>query len=249
MRDEIDERAGQRDLLSSLPVELLYEIQFYAVSDSLPIVGRRLYHIFMSAPAIIKADYIIGRRLAHPNKSCRSSIVSFALRYPLCRTPEVLDALLRRPAACPPKVAFVVVRLPRWLFRRLGPSGEEALPLLRYLYGRRDLSFRPIPDSHHGFPLASAVKAGAIPLVRFLLEQGASPYSKDALAVRLAVKRHDLDLVRLLIDTSKSSLGETGVGSDMLKFAVKFGAGDIAKYLMNEKGCVPDLETISLLME
>ncbi|KAH9041729.1 hypothetical protein EDB85DRAFT_2139825 [Lactarius pseudohatsudake] len=186
----------------------------------------------MSAPATIKADYLMGRRLAHPNKSCRSSIVSFALRYPLCRTPEVLDALLRRPGG-------------------LSAQREDALPLLRYLYGRldRDLSIRPIPDSHHGFPLASAVKAGAIPLVRFLLEQGASPYSKDALAVRLAVKRHDLDLVRLLIDTSKSSSGETGVGSDMLKFAVKFGAGDIAKYLMNEKGCVPDLETISLLRE
>lgn len=235
------------DLLSSLPVELLYEIQFYVVSDSLPIVGRRLHHIFISAPATIKVDYIMGRRLAHLNKSCRSSVVSFALRYPLCRTPEVLDALLRRPAARPSEVTSV--RLPRWLFLRLGPSGEEALPLLRYLFGRRDLSIRPIPDSHHGFPLASAVKAGAIPLVRFLLEQGASPYSKNALAVRLAVKRHNLALVRLLIDTSKSALEETGVGSDMLKFAVKFGAGDIAKYLMNEKGCVPDLETISLLRE
>ncbi|KAH8980892.1 hypothetical protein EDB92DRAFT_1899290 [Lactarius akahatsu] len=223
MREEVS------DLLSSLPVELLYEIQFYAVSDSLPIVGRRLHHIFMSAPAIIKADYVMGRRLAHPSKSC------------------LLGALLKRPAARPPEVTFV--RLPRWLFLRLGPSGEEALPLLRYLFGRRDLSIRPIPDSHHGFPLASAVKAGAIPLVRFLLEQGASPYSKDALAVRLAVKRHDLDLVRLLIDTSKRSLEETGVGSDILKFAVKLGAGDIAKYLMNEKGCVPDLETISLLRE
>ncbi|KAH9003082.1 hypothetical protein EDB86DRAFT_2894993 [Lactarius hatsudake] len=242
-----DKRAGQRDLLSSLPVELLYEIQFYAVSDSLPIVGRRLHHIFTSAPATIKADYIMGRRLAHPNKSCRSSIVSFALRYPLCRTPEVLDALLRRPAARPPEETSV--RLPRWLFLRLGPSGEEALPLLRYLFGLRDQSIRPIPDSHHGFPLASAVMAGAIPLVRFLLEQGASPYSKDAVAVRLAVKRHELDLVRLLIDTSKSSLEETGVGSDMLKFAVNVGAGDIAKYLMNEKGCVPDLEAISLLGE
>ncbi|KAH9063950.1 hypothetical protein EDB87DRAFT_1575252 [Lactarius vividus] len=238
------------DLLSSLPVELLYEIQFYAVSDSLPIVCRRLHHIFMLAPATIKADYLMGRRLAHPNKSCRSSIVSFALRYPLCRTPEVLDALLRRPVACPPKVTSVAgVRLPRWLFWRLGPSGEEALPLLRYLYGRRDLSICPIPDSHQGLPLASAVKAGAIPLVRFLLEQGASPYSKDALALRLAVKRHDLDLVRLLIDTSKSSSEETGVGPGLLKFAVKFGTGDIAEYLMNEKGCVPDLETISLLSE
>ena len=173
-------------------------------------------------------------------------MVSFALRYPLCCTPVVLDALLRRSAARPPDVTSVV-RLPRWLFRRLGPSGEEALPLLRYLYGRRDPSIRPIPDSHHGFPLASAVKAGAMPLVCFLLEQGASPCFKDALAVRLAVKRRDLDLVRLLIDMSKGSSGEVEVDLNMLKLAVKLGAWDIAKYFMNDKGCIPDLETISLL--
>ncbi len=220
------------------------------MSDSLPIICRRLHHIFESAPATIKADYLIGRRLAHPNKSCRSSIVSFALRYPLCCTPEVLDAFLRRSAARLLNVtSIVVVRLPRWLFRRLGPSGEEALPLLRYLYERRDLSICPIPDSHHGFPLASAVKAGAMPLVRFLLEQGASPCSKDALAVRLAVKRRNLDLVRLLIDSSKGSSREVEVDSNMLKLAVKLGARDIAEYLMNEEGCVPDLETISLLRE
>ncbi|KAI9439870.1 hypothetical protein H4582DRAFT_1943569 [Lactarius indigo] len=231
------------DLLSALPVELLYEIQFYAVSDSLPIVCRRLHHIFTLAPATIKADYLMGRLLVHPNKSYRFSVVSFALRYPLCRKPEVLDVLLRRPVACPPEVTSVVVRLPRWLFRRLGPSGEEALPLLRYLYGLRDLSIRPIPDSHRGFPLASAVKAGAIPLVRFLLEQGASPYSTDALAVRLAIERRDLDLVRLLIDTSKSSSGEIEVNSNLLN------PREIAEYLMNEKGYVPDLDTISLLRE
>ncbi|KAI9463321.1 hypothetical protein BJY52DRAFT_1254670 [Lactarius psammicola] len=242
-------REQVRDLLSSLPVELLYEIQFYAVSDSLPIVCRRLHHVFESPPATIKADYLMGRHLARSDKSCRFSVVSSALRYPLCCTPEVLDALLRRSEAHPPNVTPAAVRLPRWLFRRLGPSGEEALPLLRYLYGRRGLSIRPIPDSHQGFPLASAVKAGAIPLVHFLLEQGASPCTKGALAVRLAVKRHDLDLVRLLIDSSKRSSRKVEVDSGMLKLAVELGARDIAEYLMNEEGCVPDLETISLLRE
>ena len=219
------------------------------MSDSLPIVCRRLRHIFDSAPPTIKADYLLGRSLAQPSKSCNFSVVSFILRYPLCRTPEVFDALLRRSAVHPPSVtsAAHAVRLPRWLFRRLGPSGEEALPLLRYLYGLRDPHIRPIPDSHCGFPLASAVKAGAMPLVRFLLEQGASPCSEDAFAVRLAIKRGDLDLVRLLIDSSKGSSGGVKVDSDMLKLAINVGARHIAEFLVNEKGCVPDLETIALL--
>ena len=205
-------------------------------------------HIFESAPPTIKAEYILGRRQADPKKYCHSSIVSFALHYPLCCTPEVLDALLKRSAAArPSNSTFGVVRLPRWLFRRLSPSGEEALPLLRYLYGLRDSPIRPVPDSHRGFPLASAVKAGAIPLVHFLLEQGASPCCNDALAVRLAIKRRDLDLVHLLIDSSKASSGEVKVDSEMLKLAVKVGARDIAEFLVNEKGCVPDLEIIALL--
>jgi len=237
-------RQQARDLLSFLPVELLYEIQFCAVSDSLPIVCRRLYYIFQSAPPTIKADYLLGRCLAHLSKYPHYSIISFALRYPLCRTLDVLEAFLKRSAAYQSNVKFAI-RLPRWLFRRLGPSGEEALPLLRYLYGLRSPSLCLIPDSHRGFPLASAVKAGAIPLVRFLLELGASPYCENALAVRLAIKRRDLDLVRLLIN--HSALEEVKVDSNMLKLAVNVGARHIAEFLVNERGCVPDLEIISLL--
>jgi len=193
------------------------------------------------ASPTIKAEYLIGRHLLAQSSS---SPVSCALRYPLCGTPEVLDALLGLPLD---RTHVDVVRLPRWLFRRrLGPSGEEALPLLRYLYGRPDLSVRPVA----GFLLASAVRAGAMPLVRFLLERGASPCSKNALAVRFAVKRRDLHLVRLLMDSPKGSSGEAvEVGSNILKFAVKLDARDIAEYLMNEKGCIPDLDTIALLRD
>jgi hypothetical protein len=214
------------------------------VSDSLPIVCRRLHHIFQSAPPTIKADYLLGRCLAHPSKYPHTSVISFALRYPLCRTLDVLEAFLRRSAACQSN-GTLPVRLPRWLFRRLGPSGEEALPLLRYLYGLRFPSLHLIPNSHRGFPLASAVKAGAIPLVRFLLEHGASPHCANALAVRIAIKRRDLDLVRLLINNS--ALEEAKIDSNMLKLAVEVGARHIADFLVNEKGCVPDLEIISFL--
>jgi len=37
------------------------------------------------------------------------------------------------------------------------------------------------------------------------------------------------------------------VDSEMLRLAVTCGARDIAGYLVNEKGCLPDLKTLSML--
>ena len=152
--------------------------------------------------------------------------------------------------------------LPRRLFRQLSASGAEALPHLRFLYtssAPRLARRRPDIDSHDGYPLARAVSAGAVPLVRFLLEHGASPRRRDALAVRIAIKRRDLSLVRLLVEPPDAPPDERRTGkrrkladrvkvtSEMLRLAVVCGAQDIAEYLMNEKGCVPDIRTLSLL--
>jgi hypothetical protein len=152
--------------------------------------------------------------------------------------------------------------LPRRLFRQLSTSGSEALPHLHFLYtsSAPQLSRRrPDIDSHDGYPLARAVSAGAVPLVRFLLDHGASPRRRGALAVRMAIKRRDLSLVRLLVEPPDAPPDERRTGkrrkladrvkvtSEMLRLAVMCGAQDIAEYLMNEKGCVPDLRTLSLL--
>jgi hypothetical protein len=117
----------------------------------------------------------------------------------------------------------------------------------------------PDADSHDGYALAHAVSAGAVPLVRFLLDHGASPHRKNALAIKLAIKRRDLALVCLLIEPpdvcpeerrrgKRRKLSDRiQVDSEMLRLAVTCGAQDIAEYLMKEKRCVPDLETIHLL--
>ena len=62
--------------------------------------------------------------------------------------------------------------------------------------------------------------------------------------------RGDLALVRLLVEPPDAHEGQAvrvQVTSEMLKIAVTSGAHDVAEYLMNEKGCVPDLETLSRL--
>lgn len=162
--------------------------------------------------------------------------------------------------------------LPRRLFRQLSASGAELLPLLHYLYDSIEGSNRegsdakmrvtwsaPDADSHDGYALVRAVSAGAMPLVRFLLDHGASPSRRNALAIKVAIKRGDLALVRLLVEPPDVCPEERRKGkrrrlsdrvqvdSEMLRSAVTCGAQDIAEYLMNEKCCVPDLETICLL--
>ncbi|KAI0267669.1 hypothetical protein BC834DRAFT_1032042 [Gloeopeniophorella convolvens] len=250
----------RKDLLATLPVELLWEIQFYALSDTLPLTSRRLHAIFASASPHQKADYIFGRHLAAAaHAGPPGNLVSHALRFPLC-TLAVLDILLAR-ADCPPLPPEEPPDLPRRLFRRLGEGGSQGgadnvLPMLRALYAHPRLLKPPDPNSHAGYPLARAVLAGATPLVRFLLDHGASPRRKDALAVTLAIKRRDLALVRLLVEAppEKSSpckrrkrSDRVEVTSEMLKLAVRCRARDIAEYLINEKGCVPDLRTLALL--
>jgi hypothetical protein len=173
----------------------------------------------------------------------------------------------RHPDACGSSSRSRPPELPRRLFRRLSASGAEVLPLLRYLYGGdsdSDTKVRrrwpdPDADSHDGYALVRAVNVGAVPLVRFLLEHGASPGRRKALSVKLAIKRRDLALVRLLVEPPDVCPGErkrgkrrrladrVQVDSEMLKYAITCGAHDIAEYLMHEKGCMPDLETLSLL--
>jgi len=233
----------------------------------------------------VRADYLVGRYVALPRISHRPDIITYALRFPLC-TLLVLNALLERPTSVadtntdtdanastnrrknhhPPDVrgSSRPPELPRRLFRQLSASddAEVVLPLLRYLYSS-DTKVRTWPDpdadSHDGYALVRAVNVGAMPLVRFLLEHGASPGRRKALSVRLAIKQRDLALVRLLVEPPdvcpeerrrgkrRRLADRVQVDSEMLKYAVTHGAHDIAEYLMHEKGCVPDLETLSLL--
>ncbi|KAH9954284.1 hypothetical protein BC827DRAFT_1272725 [Russula dissimulans] len=256
------------DPFATLPVELLYDIYFYAASEALPHTCRRLHDIFKSASPTLHADYLIARYTALPNSHRRPNITTYVLRFPLC-TPPVLAALPERPSfPRHPKPPLTLAghphhdkpepELPKRLFKQLSTSGAEALPLLRVLYDDNATREPPDPDSHDGYPLARAVSARCLPLVRFLLDHGASPRRRDALAVRLAIKRRDLALVRLLVEPEappeerrtgkrRKISDRVQVNSEMLRWAVTYGAQDIAEYLVNEKGCLPDLKTLSML--
>ncbi|EJD07100.1 uncharacterized protein FOMMEDRAFT_165713 [Fomitiporia mediterranea MF3/22] len=122
---------------------------------------------------------------------------------------------------------WLALPLPKRLFRGLVPMRgpgrytrfDQPLPFLRHLYAKAGsianfdsdsleqgektrLRIRlPDANAHEGYALSRAVHAGHTELVKFLLGVGgANPGLKDALAVRIAVKKRDLGLVRCLVE-------------------------------------------------
>ncbi|KAF8896596.1 hypothetical protein BD779DRAFT_1608762 [Infundibulicybe gibba] len=264
--------------LYRLPIELLYEIQLYACSDSFPLLSRYIYDIFTSTPISFRAQYMIGRILSYHTcdiRSDRARWFSKALSYPLCSKDVIVQIIASHSLEPWEKRldnnrlhATYWCSLPRRLFRPVLPkTGSEAwsdddepLPFLRYL--TTDSRIPPLNvNAHDGYALTKAVNAQFIPLVRFLLSHNASPACKDHLAIMVAIQRKDLPLVKLLIepkylDEHKPPKGKrrkledrVEVKRSMLRAAVKCGAWDIAQYMRREKHCIPDISTLEMIVK
>lgn len=214
-------------------------------------------------------------------RDARGSL-SYALRFRLY-SEAVFDILLRdllRKSKEESKLGrlLAVIELPKKLFRDLSPRKDDdaaysttdaPLPFLRHLVATisttpGDLLMRISADSHEGYPLIRAVHASHIPLVRFLLSHGANPSLKCALAVRIAIQKRDLELVKTLVerDAEEDSMSQiiatqkrkttakrrrledrVEVTAAMLQLAVEVDARDIVEYLM-DKGTRPDMRIL-----
>jgi hypothetical protein len=138
---------------------------------------------------------------------------------------------------------------------------DHPLPFLNYSFTCPKIH-PPDVNSHDGYALTKAVQAGFVPLVRFLLDHGASPRCKNNMPILVAIYRKDLSLVQLLIERVDRDPGtaeqkqkrkkrkledRVQVTPDMLKAAVKLNARDIVEYFTKEKGCVPDMQTLLMM--
>lgn len=168
---------------------------------------------------------------------------------------------------------------------------------MKFLYSHPKIP-KPNTNAHDGYALTKAVLADFVPLIAFLLEHGADPRLKRAIAVNVAIQRHDLGLVKMLVergytpstDTTSSITRRSGLGRRagrdevvnaglvggtvekghdrkvasgakkrkmedrmkvtpaLLHMAVKHRATHIAAWMMHEKGCMPELSTLSLTL-
>lgn len=58
----------------------------------------------------------------------------------------------------------------------------------------------PDANANDGYALCRAVHASFRPLIAFLLAHGANPGQKGALSVQIAIRKRDVDLVRMLLE-------------------------------------------------
>lgn len=192
-----------------------------------------------------------------PETPTKEEAYTKALRYPICNR-KVLGVLgnslkdLRRNGSTVP--------LPRYLFKSLQPpeigwnKEDHPIPTLRYLY--QDPNIPPIDSNAHGYALARAVHARFVPLIQFLLDHNASPRCRKNLAVEVAIRQKDLEMVKLLVERPQSTKkngkrrkveDRVKLDSSLLKTAVMANAQDIVRYLYTEKGVIPDVETLKRL--
>ncbi|KAF8150610.1 hypothetical protein B0H34DRAFT_144703 [Crassisporium funariophilum] len=246
--------------LQSLPVEILYEVQLYALSEHLPLACHHLYDVYKHSSSFFRATYILARG-EDSGRSDLAAIYSKALRYPICDQP-VLDTLRRLLREVKPVQNFRI-QIPRRLFRYLVPpidsnwaDTDHPLPFLRYLYSIPDIP--PInTDADEGYALTRAVHAQFTALVKFLLDHSASPNRREALAIKVAIRQKNLDMVKILVEKSDSKKRKAKrrkledrvtLDSSMLKIAVMSNAKDIVEYLYREKNVLPDVQTLKKMV-
>ena len=208
-------------------------------------VSSYIANVFRNTSSYLKATYILAcvEASGHSNSG---EIYSRALRYPICgRTVfEIIRGLLRD-RKLDPKSS---IELPRRLFRSLIPAnGREwsdqdyPLPFLRDIYDTPDFQVIHVDE---GYALAKAVYVQFTPLVKFLLDKGTSPKSKDGIAVKIAIRLNDLDMFKMLVGSWPSIKSpKKEIAKSMMKLAILSGASEIVGFY-RAKGVVPNIEVL-----
>ena len=182
------------------------------------------------------------------------NIYTRALRYPICgRTVfEIIRRLLKDYNKRHPKLP---VKLPRRLFRSLLPANEREwsdqdypLPFLRDIYGTPNLQEIEV-NAYQGYALTKAVHAQFKPLVKFLLDKGASPKPKGGIAVKIAILLNDLDIFKMLVKSWPDIKSrDLGIAESMMELAILSGASDIVEFY-REEGVVPNMGVLKKLAD
>jgi len=247
----------------------VHAILILSHSSSIALVCRHLRAVTNSAPPSVRARYLIS---SHLEAGHSKWIFAHALQFPICNL-EVFVTLERiwgedNPTSRRGKESIKPVvdldsglwNLPKRLFRAVPPclnveppepSPSDSYHLLAHILDRYPFN----ADSYSGYPLSMAVRAPHIPLIRLLLKKNARPGLKEGLAIRIAISKRSLELVKMLIERTpvdhhkkkrRKLEDRAEVNGSMLQLAVKVDARDIVEYLM-VKGCVPDMKTLKMV--
>lgn len=207
----------------------MYQIHLEALNPALPLVSRRLYDILTSTPASLRAQYLMRKYPFEKEESSTARLgfmVQASLRHPICDV-TVVQAIHRlfdleeqqSPHTSSPysPQRFLLLELPKHIFRNLTRAISDqtqpnstsrqqlVITMLHELRAHRPI-YRINANSHRGYPLTMACHHGAVELIQLLLAMGADPEMKDALAVKVAIRKRNIDLVRMLVERTGDAL-------------------------------------------
>jgi hypothetical protein len=219
---------------------VLVQIHFDSLSPSLPIASRTLHAQLSNPPPTLAARYLLalhGPARSSRSKAVTypippKDLLLRCLRHGICTLPVVhaLERLfpilyplpplpppaLSSPSSSPPleptprpPPRLYLFELPKRIFRHPNLPPPTLIPLLDHLFRE----YSPDVSSHKGYALCTSVlqHPRSLELTRYLLSKGADPAANDEYAVRLAVIKKDLGLVKLLIEPEEDD--ETKVGT------------------------------------
>lgn len=211
-----------------------YLLSLYASSPASAILVKALRHPVCTVEVASSIQRIWDRRRGHvppaddkEDKGKRKDGFVGPGRSPDSRSPSPSPPP-ERPAP-PSRPALSVSELPRRLFRNLN-SGTLVPPLLKYLFD----TYTPSANSHNGYPLSRAVLSKNKEVISYLLLHGAEPGLRDGLAVEIAVKLGDIQLVRMLVDNEQGK--KVDITPKFVELAVRSGSDQIVQYFVHDKG-------------
>jgi hypothetical protein len=191
------------------------------------------------------------------------SQINSALQFPIM-TLEVLRLYLQLGhQEALPGTPGIRVHLPKRLFKHIGPISaggtdqctNDPIPFLQILYDH--FGTRLGVDSFNGYALIRAVYALHIPLIRWLLDHGAVVNMGDTPTIKLAIKKRDLGILKMLVERVEKEESPNGkrrrledrvtLNSTHLQLAIQSDAKEIARWMMDVKGVVPNVQTIRSL--
>ena len=126
---------------------------------------------------------------------------------------------------------------------------SDPLPILRFLWGEDSANFdvqKPDLWDLREYPWECAIRADFIPLVQFLLDHGGALPLLGWFAIKAAIRKKDLKLVKMLIefDVKPGTRNKAIVQDFLVDMAIECDAQDIVKYLMKEHGCILLFKTL-----
>ncbi|KAK7690597.1 hypothetical protein QCA50_005696 [Cerrena zonata] len=117
------------------------------------------------------------------------------------------------------------------------------LPLIRFL-----LDHGADPGCKDGLAVMVAIKKRDLSLVKLLIEPDTTPVVDGEEGHDRKRQRTDREKDSKPNRAKRRKLEDrVRINSDMLKTAVRCDARDIVEYFMNEKGCVPDMQTLMMM--